>query len=382
VLIGYDATLLRSQPAGVEKTISALLRSLLELGSGHKFKVYCGSGMVLPDWLMADNVSIHRMIFPSQWRSARVLWQQLRLPRLARAHKLDIFLGPAYVLPRKMPVPCVLLIADLIAITHPELCRKSSVAHLKRVLPGSCSLAERIITPSAASARVISSKLNQSPKKIDVVPHGIESRFFQEIPNNELAVIRARNDFPAKFALFVGQIEPKKNLVALVRAFYSAVENKQLPHKLLICGKLGWRWKTLVRTIRGLGLRQKVLFTGYLPDAVMPALYSMADALLMPSITEGFGLPALEAAACGTAVLTSEDPALCEISAGAALHVDAQDSGCLRHGIERILTDQQLRQQLTSKGPQRAKEFTWQKTAQQVMSILEKVNDQNIQIRQ
>jgi glycosyltransferase involved in cell wall biosynthesis len=377
VRIGYDATLLRTQPAGVEKTVASLLRAMIELDSGDEFVVYCGRRFRAPEWMARSHVRLRRMLFPSEWRLARVFWQQLRLPFKAARDDIDIFHGPAYVLPQYIHAPAVLGAADAIALTHPHLCRRSTAAHLKRFLAKSCRLAARVVTPSRASARELERVAGASPRRLRVVPHGIDERFRAGQDRAALEEFRRAQGLPPRFALFVGQIEPKKNLVQLVKAFFAARMNRRLEHKLLLVGGLGWKWKPLVREVRGLGQGSNILFTGYLPDQALAPMYGLAEALLMPSTVEGFGLPALEAAACGTPVLVSRDPALLETAGDAALSVDAASLPALREGIERILTDEQLRSGLRSAGPARAAQFTWRRAAEEHLAIYRQVLEED-----
>jgi glycosyltransferase involved in cell wall biosynthesis len=373
VRIGYDATILRGQPAGVEGTVAALLRALVELDSGDEFVVYCGRRFAAPDWLKRPNVRLRRMIFPSSWRLARVFWQQMRLPFAANADRLDVFHGPAYVIPLRMGPPAVLGAADAIALSHPGLCPKASVAHLKRFLPKGCRLARRVIVPTKASAEALERHAGAEAAKVRVVPYGIGAEFRPISDRELLAKARAEFKLPKRFALFVGQIEPKKNLVALVRAFFAAKANCGLPHRLVLVGKPAWRWREATEAVRALGVTDTVLMTGYVPPEALPYLYNLADALLFPSIVEGFGLPVLEAAACGTPVLISRDPALLEVAGPAALAVPGDSLPELRAGIERVLTDEKLRKQLAAAGRERAAGFTWERAARATLEIYREV---------
>jgi len=377
VRIGYDATLLRGEPAGVEKTVAGLLRALVELGSGDEFLVYCGRQFRPPDWLVRPNVRLRRMLFPSTWKLARVFWQQLRLPFAAAKDGVDVFHGPAYVLPQYLHAPAVLGAADAIALTHPQLCMRGTVAHMKRFLAKSCRLARRVVTPTRASAEALARATGVDPAKFRVVPHGVDA-VYRPIPERgELEALRRSQNLPEKFALFVGQVEPKKNLVQLVRAFFAARVHRGLPHKLLIVGKLGWGWRQVVREIRLHGQQDNILFTGYLPDEALAVMYNLAEALFFPSIVEGFGLPPAEAMACGLPVLVSRDPALVEVTGDAALSAGADSLPELRVGIERILTDEALRRGLAEAGPRRAAEFTWERAARSTLEIYRQVLEED-----
>jgi glycosyltransferase involved in cell wall biosynthesis len=377
VRIGYDATLLRSEPAGVEKTVASLLRAMLELETGDEFVVYCGRQFKPPEWLQRSNVRLRRMLFPSNWRMARVFWQQLRLPFRAAKDNVEVFHGPAYVLPQYIHAPAVLSAADAIALTHPHLCTRGTVSHLKRFLAKSCRLAGRIIAPTQASADALAGVAKANPDKIRVIPHGIDDRFREPLSRGELEDFRQQQGLPQKFALFVGQIEPKKNLAQLVKAFFAARMNCGFLHKLLLVGKPAWGFKQVARAIRTHKQAGNIFFTGYLPDAALPALYRLADALLFPSIVEGFGLPALEAAACATPILISRDPALQEVTGDAALSIDANDLPKLRAGIERVLTDEKLRSRLKQAGPPRAAEFTWERAAHATLEVYKELLEED-----
>ena len=397
--IGYEATLLHDKPAGVEGTVESLLRALVALETGDEFVVYCGRKWPVPDWLDRPNVRLRRMPFDSSWRLPRIFWQQLRLPFIADRDRLDVFHGPAYVVPVGVPpkllaalariglhaalgampmgVGMVLSAADAIALSHPQLCRKSTVAHLRRFLPKSCRAARRVIAPTEASARELVRLAGADEGRVRVVPHGIGPEFRPVADRRGLEEARAALRLPERFALFVGQIEPKKSLTNLVRAFFAARSHLGLSHKLLVVGKPGWRWREVFEEVRALGLTDAVLFTGYLPAAALPTVYCLAEALLMPSIVEGFGLPALEAMACGVPVLTSRDPAMVEVTGDAALHVEAADLPALREGIERILTDEPLRSCLAARGPERAAGRTWERTARAVMEVYREIFEED-----
>lgn len=367
--IGFDATILRDQPAGVENSVSGTLRALLELSAGDEYVVYCGRRFRAPDWLRRPEVRLRRAIVDSRRALLRVFWQQLRLPFLAAGDRLDVFHGPAYVLPRYLAAPAVLTAPDAIALSHPELLRKASVAHLRRFLPAGCRQARRIIVPSRASALALERHAGADPARIRVVPHGVGAEY-RPIPDRELlAKVRRTLQLPERFALFVGQIEPKKNLIRLVEAFFAARANQRLPHKLIVVGRPAWRWRRVFMAVRDLGMSQDVVFTGYLPGEVLPYLYNLAEALLFPSLVEGFGLPALEAAACGAPVLISADPALVEVAGEAALSVPAGSLPELRAGIERVLTDGELRRRLSEAGPRRAAQFSWERAARATREV-------------
>ncbi|MCX7806398.1 MAG: glycosyltransferase family 4 protein, partial [Planctomycetota bacterium] len=177
----------------------------------------------------------------------------------------------------------------------------------------------------------------------------------------------ARWNLPEKYVLFVGNQEPKKNLPMLVQAFFAARSHKRLPHKLLLVGQYGWKCGDLFRLIRELDAASYVLFTGYVPRGALPYLYNLADLFFFPSIVEGFGIPVIEAMACGCPALISDDPALREVAGGAAMEVPRGSLPAMREAMEFLLENDVERAKLREKGLARAAGFTWRRTAELAM---------------
>ena len=209
------------------------------------------------------------------------------------------------------------------------------------------------------------------PERIDVIPWGVGEEFKPlrqpgAMDSTTLAEARAALKLPEHYVLYVGNIEPKKNLPVLIQAFFAAKMNKKLPHRLVIAGQKGWKMDGLERLIRELKAQEFVFFTGYVPQRALPALYSLADLFVMPSLVEGFGMPVLEAMACGCPVIISSDPALQEVAGSAAKKVPydpLKPLQPLREAIEELLESPSQREDLAKRGLERAKLFTWEKTA-------------------
>ncbi|HUW32433.1 MAG TPA: glycosyltransferase family 1 protein, partial [Planctomycetota bacterium] len=243
-----------------------------------------------------------------------------------------------------------------------------NVLHYRRVVPRSVRKAKLVIVPTRAVAAQLIEALGTSEEKIRVIPCGVDYRFkpASEARKREL---RDALGLRGKFVLFVGNLEPKKNLVSLVQAFFAAKANRQLPHKLVLAGRLAWKHKPILRMIAQLGLQDEVILPGRVPQEYLPALYSAADMFVFPSLIEGFGLPPLEAMACGTPAIVSKDPALLETTGGAAMDVDATDLAALREAIEAVATREDLRAQLIEKGKARAAQFSWVESARATLQV-------------
>jgi glycosyltransferase involved in cell wall biosynthesis len=210
--------------------------------------------------------------------------------------------------------------------------------------------------------------------KIHVIYHGISPTFTTATPT-EVANLRNALNLPVHYVLFVGTVQPRKN-IARIAAAMVRLEAVGLPHKLAIAGKTGWLVDEVERELASIGRPDLTIRLGYVPDADLPALYSAADAFCFPSLYEGFGLPVLEAMACGTPVVTSNLSSLPEISGEAALLVDPASVDEISAALIRVLTDQEERARLTAAGLKRSREFTWSRTADETLSLLESVRDQ------
>jgi glycosyltransferase involved in cell wall biosynthesis len=192
-----------------------------------------------------------------------------------------------------------------------------------------------------------------------------------------LAAVRQKYDLPERFILYVGTIEPRKNLTALLEAYAALMERLSVCDlrpalsdvRLVIVGKKGWLYEGFFRRLHELGLEDRVLFTGYVPDEDLPAIYSAADLFVFPSLYEGFGLPVLEAMACGTPVIASNASSLPEVAGEAGIMIAPHDVRGLAEAMERLLMDKQLRAELRARGLERAKQFTWERAAAMTLEV-------------
>ena len=365
--IAIDGSLLSGAMSGVELSILGLATGLACVPTDDRVLLYVGKKFQ-SEQLPAGCVKVRRAGGAGAFRPRRVLWQQAMLPIYLRAEKVDIFHGPAYVLPVLSSVPSVVTVYDVIALTRPKLCRWQNVLHYRRVVPRSVRKAKLVIVPTRAVAAQLIEALGTSEEKIRVIPCGVDYRFkpASEARKREL---RDALGLRGKFVLFVGNLEPKKNLVSLVQAFFAAKANRQLPHRLVLAGRPAWKHKPILRMIAQLGLQDEVILPGRVPQEYLPALYSAADMFVFPSLIEGFGLPPLEAMACGTPAIVSKDPALLETTGGAAMDVDATDLAALREAIEAVATREDLRAQLIEKGKARAAQFSWVESARATLQV-------------
>jgi glycosyltransferase involved in cell wall biosynthesis len=252
-------------------------------------------------------------------------------------------------------------------IIHPETHGRMQVAYHRHILPLVLKRADAILTISASSKKDIVSCYKIDEDKVHVIPLGVDRRF--------VADVSGESDFtrtlPERYILNVGTLEARKNLPRLLEAFAIA-RKKGLDRKLLIGGARGWRLSNLAGIVEKHSLGQDVQFLGFVEDANLPLLYRRADCFVYPSIYEGFGMPILEAMACGTPVITSNCSSMPEVAGDAALLVDPLDVEALATKMLELAADKDLHASLRARGIERAGRFSWEKTARETMAVYER----------
>jgi glycosyltransferase involved in cell wall biosynthesis len=284
----------------------------------------------------------------------------------------DLLFVPAHVLPIWSPQRAVVTIHDLGYLHYPAAHPLSRRLYLRLSTRWNAWRATRILADSEATRRDIITYCKVPASKIDVVYLGVSPRF---APVEDPVLVQsttARYGIQSPYLLYVGTIQPRKNLLRLIDGWAAYVTSTPAtPVTLVIAGKRGWLTEEIERRAVERGIAHRVRFTGYVDDDHLPALLSGAVAFLLPSLYEGFGLPVLEAQACGTPVLTSTTSSLPEVAGDAAILVDPTDTGAIRHGIARLIEDNDLREQLRARGLARVAGWTWERTAQQTLATLE-----------
>ncbi|MBM4038963.1 MAG: glycosyltransferase family 4 protein [Planctomycetes bacterium] len=361
--VAINALLLSGRFSGVEKAIHALLRHIGE-GSGDEFVALVGSDFD-ERLLNGARVGIERLPVSNRSRLLRIVYEERFLRR--RLKGFDLFHAAGYVAPKRLPCPLVLSIYDLVALTHPELAKRSNAWHYRWRLPRSARAAARVIVPLDCVARQVAERLGVERERVRVVPLGVDAHL--KPPSlDDRARVRARHHLARPYILFVGNIEPKKNLPTLLRAF-AALKRDGQPHELVIAGKRGWKCRDVFALPAELGIEDSVRFLGYVEEEDLAGLYGGAELFAFPSLVEGFGLPPIEAMACGTPVVTSDTEVLVESTGDAAEHVPALDPEALADAMRRILGDAALRERLRAAGLARAAQFTWPRAAEATRAV-------------
>jgi glycosyltransferase involved in cell wall biosynthesis len=229
--------------------------------------------------------------------------------------------------------------------------------YLKLLTKSSLRRAAQVIAVSEYTKLELEQQFPFLSGRVSVVYSGLDPIFLKA-----LAGIEHRSG-ERPYILFVGSIEPRKNLPRLIRAFERAMTSTGLPHELVLCGPWGWRYQPVTEALRRSPMRDRIRHVGYVPASELPGLYAGADLLAYPSLDEGFGFPIIEAMSMGTPVITSDRAAPPEVAAGAAITAPPRDVNAIAAGIERVLTDRDLANDLSDRGRARAAEFTWERAA-------------------
>ncbi len=367
MIIGVDASrAARAQRTGTETYSLELIKALAELTSAQrKLRLYSPHPPQHTDW--PDSLFVETRIIP--WPR---LWTQLRLALELHRHPPDVLFVPAHVLPLYCPVPAVVTVHDLGYRHYPQAHRPFDRWYLEWSTRRHCRVARRVVVDSEATRQDLANFYAADPARISVVYLGRDETLQPVDDPRIIAQVKARYNIEGDYLLYLGTLQPRKNLIRLIEAFEMAGQLWPQPGpKLVIAGRPGWLYETIIGRVQELGLTGRVIFPGYVAPADKAALLSGALAYVFPSLYEGFGLPVLEAMACGTPVLTSNCSSLLEVAGQAARLVDPHRTDDIAAGLVELTTNAGLRRTLVEQGFQQIQRFSWREAASQIMELLE-----------
>jgi glycosyltransferase involved in cell wall biosynthesis len=304
--------------------------------------------------------------------SLRILWEQLLQPLALTRRQPDLVHALGYALPLAWPGRSAITICDLSFVRYPKLFNRSNAIYLATIARLSARRATAVITISENTRRDVISLFGVAPERVTTTYCGV-SDHFHPIPETELHLFRDQHNLPADFFLYVGTIEPRKNLAGLVRAYAAYRRTAAEPLPLILGGGRGWKYQEVFELVDRLGVVNNVRFPGYIPADDLPSWYSAATAFVYPSRYEGFGLPVAEAMSCGAPVIASTASALPEVVGEAGLLVHPDDESALTAAMTRVASDSDLRRTLSLAGQQRAARFRWPRMAEETAAIYERV---------
>lgn len=378
--IGLNAHLLAGRAgyrsAGIHHYLAHLLRHLPEADPHLRYTLFVG-----PETDVAELSSpylegkaqssdhcwqVSRSLWPTQHPPVRVLWEQTALPFAAR--RLDLLHGLAFVAPLLAPCPTVVTVYDLSFLRMPERFRRGNRWYLQMFTRWSCRRARRIIAISENTRRDLVALFGIPPERINVIRPGVGPQF-RPLPPDQVAAFRRAKGLPERFVLYLGTLESRKNLITLLDAFARLTPRV----KLVLAGGTGWMFAEVFTRVQSLGLEGDVIFPGYVPDEELPLWYNAATVFVYPSLYEGFGMPPLEALACGTPAVVSNTSALPEAvgDAGMLVRPDAVDEW--RQALQRLLDDAALRAELGARGRAHATRFSWERAAEETVAVYHQI---------
>ncbi|MBT6225569.1 MAG: glycosyltransferase [Candidatus Scalindua sp.] len=367
VRIGINVSKASEVHTGVGRYTFNLRNSILKMNSKYDCHFY-GPGNTGNDIKVDESkTQSGKPVATTQNNVLRILWEQIMLPISSRKDRIDLFHYTDHALSLfQSPQQVIITVHDIAYIRFPDLLNKSRQIYKKYILRESIKRASIIVADSYSTKRDIVEFFGINEEKIKVVHLGVESRFR---PIGNVKEYRLKNKLPSKMILNVGTLEPRKNVITLMKAFKKLREKGFEAYKLVIAGEKGWLYTQIFKEVEHSGLKNEILFLGVVKDEDLPALYNCADIFVYPSLYEGFGLPPLEAMACGIPVVTSNTSSLPEVIGDAGIMVDPDDVNSLCETMCNLLTDKELRCQMSKNGLKRAKLFSWEKAANEILEI-------------
>ena len=354
---------------GIGTYIRNLLRYLARLDRENEYILFCQpEDSAIAGELGANFRSIHDRSAPYSLR------EQLSLPLAAAREKVDVYHAPHYVLPILTPGRRVVTIHDCIHLMFPEyLPYRLGKLYARAMMYSAARHAHRILTVSESSKRDILRFFPVKPEKISVIYNAIDEHFRIQPTDAAIDRVRERYQLADPFVLYVGNVKPHKNVERLIEAFALLRRRAADGLKLLIIGDEISKFQTLRRAVHHHKLHKHVRFLGFVPDDTLSVLYRLAGVFVFPSLYEGFGLPPLEAMACGTPVITSNVSSLPEVVGDAALLVDPHNSEAIADAIMQVLVDSSLAAALRARGLARAQDFSWERSVARTLEIYREV---------
>ena len=374
--IGIDYTAAVRQGGGIGRYTRNLVRALSELDQENDYTLFVAGGWGRGDGLgpWPENFRIRSVPLSDRW--VHLLWQRLRLPVPVQAitGSLDLFHSPDFVLPPTGRTPTLLTIHDLSFLRVPEYYVPAFRRYLEGAVARAAGRADHILADSESTRQDIIELMPVQKERVTVLYPGVDPRFRPIRTQTVLDAVRERYALPDRFVLGLSTLQPRKNFAGLIEGFRRLVqaggnEPAVADLQLVIAGGKGWMVEETYAAVSKAEMEAHVHFAGFVDDDDLPALYNLSAAFAFPTWYEGFGLPVLEAMACGTPVVCADNSSLPEVAGQAALLVDAGDPDALAEALIQVLVKADLRARLAVAGPEQAMRFTWPAAAQQLLGV-------------
>ena len=371
--IAIDLTPIPPQKTGVGIYAVNLIRALGNFDNKNQYWIFVKNSHSQDFDPKREN--FHIVIYSNilQNKFLRLAWEQVVLPIQLWRKKIELLHSIHYTTPLFAPCKRVITFHDMTFFLFPEKHVFIKKIFFRVIIPFSAKKANRLIAVSESTKKDIETILGIDGGKIDVVYETIDKIFRPIEKSFAISQIKEKYKIKDKFILYVGVLEPRKNISTLIKAYANLIFGNKINHQLIIVGKKGWGCQEIFKIVQNLNLSKKVIFTGYLSEKELVFLYNGADLFVYPSLYEGFGIPPLEALACGTPVLSSNISSIPEVVGEEGILVNPHNIEEISESMYRVLTDEKLRNVLKEKGIRRAKEFSEEKLAKKTIEVYKKV---------
>ena len=367
--IGFNFFAFDKCISGVEYYFLGLLGALLSIDSGDEYVVFTNQPVMIGEYVSESRAMTLVQIAGIRSRLTRIAWEHTLLPQKLTGYGVDVLHCPAYICPFwKTHVPYIVTLHDTIALDHPGWCKMSNALYFNLLMKHTVRTVSRIVSVSHATSDDLMRHTGIDASRINTIYPGVDRLFTSDRDRGHCAMVKKKYELPDKYILYIGNIEPKKNVLTLLHVS-EELKQRGLEHKLVLVGKRAWRAQAESVAIKRAVKAKDLVVTGYVDRKDLPCVYQMADVFLFPSLYEGFGFPPLEAMACGVPVVCSACGALAETVRQAACVVEPHNVQQMADAVVSVSRDSKLRDRLVRAGFERAKRFAWKNTAEATLAV-------------
>jgi glycosyltransferase involved in cell wall biosynthesis len=373
--IGIDVSSLLKDRSGIGTYSYNLIKNIFKIDTENEYRLLSYSlKESLKECPSFDNPNVKSYHYRIPGKLLLKAWQWFDFPPVdAFLGKIDIFHSTNFLVIPQYKGKKIVTFHDMYFLIEPRHTERFGGKYFLKTLPEKVKGVDRVIAVSENTKQDAMRFLGVTEERIRVIYEAVDESFRVIEDKDAVSRIKAKYKIEGDYLLFVGTLEPRKNLIRLVEAFTMLKREGRFPFKLVLAGKKGWAIDNLFRKVEDLGIKEEIIFLGYVVPEDLPYLYNGAEVFVFPSLYEGFGLPALEAMGCGIPVLTSKRSALPEITGGAAILVDPMNVEEIAKGIRMLIENVSLRNEMVVKGLQRVKDFSWRRTAEETLRLYRKV---------